>query len=267
MIRVVIVGACGKMGRENISVFSRDNGIRITGAVERQGSKQMGMDAGNVAGIETIGVPITDNLEEVVVNGDVIVDFTNCETSLHSVEIAAKYKKAVAIGTTGFSSEQLETLREYANTIPILMSPNMSQGMNILFHLVKKAAELFGEDYNVEIFEIHHNQKKDAPSGSAMRFGRLISDVRGKRIEDIGVFGRHGVTGKRTDEEIGIMALRLGDSVGDHTVIFGGQGERIEFTHRSTSRKNYSAGALKAVKFLMNRKNGLYGMEDVLGIG
>ncbi|MBN2322637.1 MAG: 4-hydroxy-tetrahydrodipicolinate reductase [Spirochaetes bacterium] len=266
MIRVVIVGACGRVGREHISVFSRDKGIRIVGAVERFDSKLMGMDAGNAAGVEPIGVPITDNLEETVKKSDVIVDFTNPENSLRTVEIAAKHGKGVVIGTTGFSSAQRKSLLKHADTIPILISPNMSQGMNILFHLVKKAAELFGDDYDVEIFEIHHNQKIDAPSGTAMRFGRLISEARGKRLEDIGVFGRKGVTGKRSKEEIGIMALRLGDTVGDHTVLFGGNGERIEFTHRSTSRKNYSAGALKAVKFLHTKKNGLYGMEDVLGL-
>ena len=267
MIRVVIVGACGKMGKENITVFSQDEGVRIVGAVEKQGSQQIGMDAGNIAGIGPIGIPIIDKLEEAVPGGDVIVDFTNCESSLHSVETAANHGKAVVLGTTGFSCPELESLREYSEKIPILVSPNMSQGMNILFHLVERAAEFFGEEYNVEIFEIHHNQKSDAPSGTAMQFGRLISEARGKRFEDIGIFGRHGVTGKRSKDEIGIMSLRLGDSVGDHTVIFGGHGERIEFTHRSTSRKNYSAGALKAAKFLMNRENGIYNMKDVLGIG
>ncbi len=267
MIRVVIVGACGKMGKENIAIFSQDDEVSIVGAVERQGSKQMGMDAGSVAGIEPIGVSISESLEEVVVKSDVLIDFTNCESSLHTVKTAVQHGKAVVLGTTGFNEDEIKSLREYSKDIPILMSPNMSQGVNILFYLVKKAAELLGEDYNVEIFEIHHNQKTDAPSGTAMRFGRLISEARGKRIEDIGVFGRHGVTGKRSKEEIGIMAIRLGDSVGDHTVLFGGNGERIEFTHRSSSRKNYSAGALKAAKFLLNRKNGMYGMEDVLGIG
>jgi len=131
---------------------------------------------------------------------------------------------------------------------------------------VEKAAQLFAKDYNVEIVEIHHNLKKDAPSGTALRFGRLISEARGSKIEDTGVFSRHGVTGKRTDNEIGIMALRLGDTIGDHTIIFGGPGERIEFTHRSSGRKNYATGALRAVKFLADKKNGLFGMEDVLGI-
>jgi 4-hydroxy-tetrahydrodipicolinate reductase len=267
MVRAIISGACGKMGREIVSVFSSDREIRIVGAIERPDIRQIGMDAGSVAGLESIGVSISSDLEEVISKGDVIVDFTNCAASLRTIEAAATHGKPVVLGTTGFSREQLETIKEYSKTIPILMSPNMSQGVNILFHLIKRAAQLFGKEYDVEICEIHHNLKKDAPSGTALRFGNLISEARGKKIEDIGVFGRKGVIGKRSDEEIGIMALRLGDTVGDHTVIFGGPGERVEFTHRCSSRKNYAAGALKAAKFLVEKKNGFFGMEDVLGIG
>lgn len=266
MVRVIIMGACGRMGREIIAVSSNDSDISIVGAVERSGVKQIGMDAGCVAGLESIGIGVCSELDEVIDRGDVIVDFTNSESSLRTVGTAAKHRKPVVLGTTGFSKEQLETIKEYTEQIPILMSPNMSQGVNILFHLVARAAELLGPEYDVEIVEIHHNLKKDAPSGTALRFGRLISEVRGKNIEDIGVFGRHGAIGKRNEEEIGIMALRLGDAVGDHTVIFGGQGERIEFTHRCSSRKNYAAGALRAAKFLVGKKRGLFGMDDVLGI-
>jgi len=267
MIRVVITGVAGRMGRENVAVFSKDEDIRIVGAVELSGAKQIGMDAGVVAGTEAIGVNISSDLAEVIAGSDVIVDFTNPEFSLRTIETAAGHKKSVVVGTTGFSREQLAAIRQYSEKIPILLSPNMSQGINILFHLVEKAAQLFAKDYNVEILEIHHNLKKDAPSGTALRFGQLISEARGSKIDDIGVFGRHGVTGKRTDNEIGIMALRLGDTIGDHTIIFGGPGERIEFTHRSSGRKNYATGAMRAVKFLADKQNGLFGMEDVLGIG
>lgn len=267
MVRVVITGAAGRMGRENVAVFSKDEDIRIVGTVELSGAKQIGMDAGVLSGTVPIGVKISSDLEKVIAGSDVIVDFTNPESSLRTIETAAGHGKSVVVGTTGFSREQLAAIKEYSEKIPILLSPNMSQGVNILFHLVKKAAQLFAKDYNVEILEIHHNLKNDAPSGTALRFGQLISEARGSKIEDIGVFGRHGVTGKRTDNEIGIMALRVGDTIGDHTVIFGGPGERIEFTHRSSGRMNYATGALRAVKFLADKQNGLFGMEDVLGIG
>ena len=180
MVHVVIVGACGKMGKENIATFSRDEEIGIVGAVERKDSKQLGMDAGSVSGVEPIGVPIVDTLEVVVEKCDVLIDFTNCESSLRTVQAAAEHGKAVVLGTTGFSSSDISSLRKYSEEIPILVSPNMSQGVNILFYLVKKAAELFGEEYNVEIVEIHHNQKLDSPSGTAMKFGKLIAETRGK---------------------------------------------------------------------------------------
>jgi 4-hydroxy-tetrahydrodipicolinate reductase len=266
MVKVIIMGASGRMGRENIGIFSEDKDIKIVGAVERPDSKSIGMDAGSVAGIDGIGVLVSSELVSVIEKADVVVDFSNPDATLNTIEIAAKYKKAVVVGTTGFSEEQRNTIKTYSKAIPILLSPNMSQGVNILFHLVKKAAELFGEEYDVEIFEIHHNQKKDAPSGTALRFGRLIADVRERNLDEIGVFSRRGIIGNRKKEEIGIMALRLADAPGDHTIIFGGPGERVEFTHRSISRKTYASGALKAAKFIADQSSGLFGMEDVLGI-
>ncbi|UCB44991.1 MAG: 4-hydroxy-tetrahydrodipicolinate reductase [Spirochaetota bacterium] len=266
MINVVIMGVCGRMGKANIDVFSEDSEIKVVGAVERPGSEYIGMDAGNAAGLKKIGVVVGSELDAVIEKADVIVDFTNPEATLQTLEHSVKYKKAVVIGTTGFSEEQRNTIKEYSKEIAVLLSPNMSQGVNILFYLVKKAAELLGDEYDVELFEIHHNQKQDAPSGTALRFGRLIAETRGKTLEDVGVFSRKGRIGKRKMGEIGIMALRLADAPGDHTVIFGGPGERIEFTHRNISRRTYASGALKAVKFLAVKDNGLFGMEDVLGI-
>jgi 4-hydroxy-tetrahydrodipicolinate reductase len=254
------------MGRAIIDVFCEDKEIKIVGAIERPGSDYIGMDAGNATGLKKLDILISSDLDEVIEKTDVIVDFTNPEATLHTLEHAVEYKKAVVIGTTGFSEEQRKTIKEYSNKIAVLLSPNMSQGVNILFYLVKKAAELFSEEYDVELFEIHHNQKKDAPSGTALRFGRLIADTRGKTLENIGVFSRKGLIGKRKLGEIGIMALRLGDAPGDHTVIFGGPGERIEFTHRNCSRRTYASGALKAVKFIAAHGKGLFGMEDALGI-
>ena len=194
MIRVVMMGAAGRMGRDNISLFNEDNDIRIVGAIEQPDAKQIGMDAGIVAGIEGIGVIISSRLEEVIDGSDVVVDFTTRETSLRTLEIAVEHKKPVVIGTTGFSQEQRAAVQEYSKKIAILMSPNMSLGINILFLLAKKTARLLGKKYNVEILEIHHNLKKDAPSGTAMKLGRIISEEQGKKLEDVGVFGEEGVS-------------------------------------------------------------------------
>ncbi len=266
MVNVTMIGAAGRMGRVNIAVFSEDRDIRIVGAVEDINSKYIGMDAGILAGINNIGVGITSNLEQVVEESDVAVDFTNCKTALLTIEVAEKYNKAVVVGTTGFSPKQIETIKNHSKKIPIILSPNMSRGVNTLFYLVKKAAELLVDEYDVEIFEIHHNLKKDAPSGTALKFGKIIANAKGKNLDEIGVFGRHGLIGKREKDEIGIMALRVADVVSEHTIIFGSPGERIEFTHRTTSRKTYASGALRAVKFIANQKNGFFSIEDVFGI-
>jgi 4-hydroxy-tetrahydrodipicolinate reductase len=266
MIRVVICGAAGRMGRENISLFSLSKDVEIIGAVEARGSKYIGHDAGRIAGLDNIGISITANLEDVIQNSDVIVDFTGPDSTIEIIKIASKYGKGMVIGTTGFSSERVDIIKNYSENIPIFISPNMSQGVNILMYLVKKATELLGEDYEVEITEVHHNRKKDAPSGTALSFGEVIAQSRGTTLDKVGVFGRQGITGERKKHEIGISSIRLSDVVGDHSIIFGGPGERIEFIHKSSSRKTYASGALRAVKFIAQKKKGLYTMKDMLGI-
>ena len=266
MIKVVICGAGGRMGRQNIAVFNSDRDVKIIGAVEDKQSKLLGYDAGTMAGIDSIGIKIISNLEGVVEESDALVVFTNPEATLDNLKSAKKYGKAIVIGTTGFTEDQISKIKEYSNNIPIVLSPNMSQGVNILFYLVKKASELLGEQYDVEILEMHHNCKKDAPSGTAVQFGKIIAQTRGKSLEEIVNYTRHGIVGERPKGEIGISSLRLSDVVGDHSVIFGGPGERIEFTHKSNSRKNYSTGALRAVKWIFKKQNGFFSMNDVLGI-
>jgi len=266
MLHVVICGATGRMGKENITVCSGDADVRIVGAVEVHESPHIGEDAGTVAGIGSLGVQITDSLESVIKNTDAVIDFTNPSSTIRNLEITLKYKKAIVIGTTGFTPEQREKIHTIAQNIPVVLSPNMSQGVNVFFYLVKKAAQLLGDDFEVEIAEIHHNQKKDAPSGTALNLGRIIADVRGQKLEDVGVCGRHGDTGQRRKKEIGISSIRLSDVVGDHFVMFGGSGERIELAHKSSSRSIYAAGALRALKFITQKKRGLFNMNDVLGI-
>jgi len=266
MTKVIICGAGGRMGKENISVFSEDSEVEIVGAIEKKDSIYCGQDAGSLSGIKPLGVNVEYDLEKCIQKADAIVEFTNPEATLSHLEVAKKYKKAIVIGTTGFSLEQVSLIRNYSNHIPIVFSPNMSQGVNVLFFLVRKACELLGKQFEVEIVEVHHNLKKDAPSGTALQFGKIIADLRGNNFEEIVAYGRKGISGPRKKDEIGIMSIRIGDVVGDHTIIFGGTGERIELTHKSSSRKTFACGALRALKFVVDKEKGLYTMEDVLGI-
>jgi 4-hydroxy-tetrahydrodipicolinate reductase len=266
MVNIIICGAAGRMGKENIAVCNSDEGARIAGAIELKNSNFIGQDAGSVSGIDKIGVTITSNLEKIIQNTDVLIDFTTPEATLSHLKIAHTFKKGMVIGTTGFSDDQIAVVKEFSKDIPIVLSPNMSQGVNVLFFLVKKAAEFLGDRFEAEILEIHHNLKQDAPSGTALQFGRYIAEARGKKLDDIAVYGRHGVTGPRKKEELGIAALRLSDVVGEHSIIFGSTGEIIEINHKCTSRKTYASGALRAAKFIVNKRNGIFTMQDVLGI-
>lgn len=266
MLNTVICGAAGRMGKENTIVFNSDIETQIVGAIEVKESKYIGQDVGIVAGIENIGVEIYSAIEDVMEKADVVVDFTTPEATLQHIKIVRSYKKPIVIGTTGFNSEQINLIKEYSMYIPVFLSPNMSQGVNVLYHLVRKAAELLGDQFEVEIAEIHHDQKKDAPSGTAMQIGRIIAEVRGKSLDQVGVFGRHGIIGKRKKDEIGISSIRLSDVVGDHFIMFGGVGERIELVHKSSSRKTYARGALRAAKFITQKEKGFFTMNDVLGV-
>jgi 4-hydroxy-tetrahydrodipicolinate reductase len=266
MIRTTICGAAGRMGRELLSVFLNDKDVGIVHAIDSPASKYIGQDAGLFAGVDSIGVKISADLESVVGECDVVVDFTNPAAALSHLESASRHGKPVVMGTTGFSKDETAAIQGYAKNIPVVLSPNMSQGVNVLFHLVKRAAELLGEEFDIEINEVHHNLKKDAPSGTALQFGRIIAETKNKDLAEIAVYGRQGMIGERKKGEIGIMAMRVADVVGEHTVVFGGTGERIEFTHKANSRKTFASGALRAVKYIQGKTRGLYTMRDVLGI-
>jgi 4-hydroxy-tetrahydrodipicolinate reductase len=249
----------------NLEVFSACSDVECVGAIEDENSPSLGQDAGTVAGVHTIGIPITADLEKCIDHSDVVVDFTTTEASLDHLRIVRNHGKAAVIGTTGFSDKDLDYITEQSNHVPIVLSPNMSLGINTLFHLVRIAAEMLGTEFDTEIVEIHHNMKKDAPSGTALEFGRVIAEARGKRFGELAVFGREGLVGARKKDEIGIAALRAGDAVGDHQILFGGTGERIELIHRSSSRKNYAMGALRAARFVVQKERGLFTMANVLG--
>lgn len=264
MIKVIVSGACGRMGSRIISAIVNDEKIKLVGALEKKGHPSFGKDAGEVNGLGKLGVLISDDLEHIIDEGAVLIEFTNPETSLEHLRTAIEHNKAMVIGTTGFSDEQLKEMKEIATQIPCVMAPNMSVGVNLLFKLAKDIAPVLGDDYDIEIVEAHHRKKKDAPSGTAIRIAEILTETLGRNLKESGVYGRRGTTGERTRKEIGIHAVRAGDIVGEHTITFAGTGERLEITHRAHSRDTFAQGAMRAVKFVNKAKKGLYDMQDVL---
>lgn len=266
MIRAVVCGAAGRMGGRIIAMIREASDFILAGAVEQSNSASIGRDAGEVAGIGTLGVPIVGDLGAVVSKGQVVIDFTAPQAAMIHLAIAAQAKAPVVVGTTGFSATDLNRIKELGSAVPCVLSPNMSIGVNILFKVLAQVASTLGEEYDVEIVETHHRFKKDAPSGTALRMAQVVAEALGRELDKTGIYGRKGLVGERGKEEIAIHALRAGDVVGDHTVIFGGMGERIEVTHRAHSRDNFARGALRAAHWVIGRPPGLYDMQDVLGL-
>ncbi len=262
MVKAIVAGASGRMGRKIISAISQTDGIELSGAFEKKGHPDIGRDAGDVAGIGNIGVKIEGSFEDVIERGDVLIDFTVPEATLYNAKLAAKKGLPMVIGTTGFTAEMMNELRETVKDIPCVISPNMSIGVNVLFKIVADVCRILGEEYDVEIIEAHHHFKKDAPSGTALRIAEIIASQRKASF----IYGRKGILGERKKEEIGIHAIRAGDIVGEHIVIFGGEGERIELVHRAHSRDCFAKGAVRAALWIVGKKPGIYSMQDVLGI-
>ncbi|MEI8182621.1 MAG: 4-hydroxy-tetrahydrodipicolinate reductase [Desulfomonile sp.] len=265
-MRIAVSGAAGRMGKRIVALGNEHPQLEVSGALEIAGHAAQGKDAGEIAGIGTMGVAITDNVKKVFENADVLVDFSAPQVSVENVKAAAAAGKAIVVGTTGFSEEQKRLISEQAGKTRCLVAPNMSLGVNLLFNLAAHVARALGNDYDVEIVEAHHKMKKDAPSGTAQRLAEVISDALGRDLKTAGVYGRHGVVGERSPNEIGVMALRGGDIVGEHTVMFVTGGERIELIHRAHSRDAFARGAIQAALWLVSRPNGLYDMQDVLGL-
>jgi 4-hydroxy-tetrahydrodipicolinate reductase len=266
MVKAVIMGAAGKMGGRIITLISAMEGIEIAGAVERKGHLLAGKDVGESLGLGKIGVPITEDLMACIGKADVVIDFTNHEATLNHLKIAVDNKKAMVIGTTGFSAEEMERIRTLAKSTRLVLAPNMSVGVNVMFKILDTVAGILKDEYDVEIVEAHHNLKKDAPSGTAMRMAEVIAKALNRDLGKVGIYERKGMIGARTKEEIGIQTVRAGDIVGEHTVIFGGIGERLEFIHRAHSRDNFAKGAVKAAKWIVGQPDGYYDMQDVLGL-
>lgn len=256
-MKIVICGAAGKMGQTIINLAKKDDNFKIIAALEHEDSKAIGIVNPAVSSVK--------DLDKFLQEADAIIDFTNPEGTLNNLEYAKKHNVPIIIGTTGFNEQQKQKVEEFSKSVPIVFSPNMSIGVNILFKLVDETARKMS-DYDVEILELHHNKKKDAPSGTAAKLAEVVASAKCKNVEDIAVYGRYGANSLRTKDEVGVFSIRAGDIVGDHTVYFVGPGERIELTHRASSRDTFAAGALKAAKWIINQKPGLYDMADVLNL-
>jgi len=264
VIKVAVAGAAGRMGQRLINAIVQRQGMLLTGALEAQNHPALGRDAGLVAGAGELGVVITPQLRQVLEGADVLIDFTVHQASMVHLREAVGAKRAIVIGTTGFSQEEWEEIRTIGPGTRCLVSPNMSVGVNVVLGLLERAARVLGADYDVEIVEAHHRNKLDAPSGTALRMAEVLAMALGRDLREVGVFARHGQIGPRKAGEIGIQTVRAGDIVGEHTVIFGGLGERIEIVHRAHSRDNFARGALRAAAWLVNQPAGLYDMRDAL---
>jgi 4-hydroxy-tetrahydrodipicolinate reductase len=263
-MKLAVAGATGRMGRMLIEAALADPSVTLVTALERADSPSLGEDAGQPLGRVT-GVDITGDLPRLR-GADVLIDFTRPEATATHLAACREYRVKLVIGTTGFDAAGKAAIEQAAQAIAIVFSPNMSVGVNATFKLLQVAAQILGPEYDAEIIEAHHRHKVDAPSGTALKMGELIAEARGTRLSEAAVFARHGTTGERRAGTIGFAAVRGGDIVGDHTVLFAGPGERIEITHRSASRVNYATGALRAAHFLVRRQRGLFNMFDVLGL-
>ncbi len=265
-VKAIVAGACGRMGKTIINLIFQNPEIDLVGAFEHPDSPFVGKDVSEVTGLPKTGIIIEDSLEKVIEKGDVIIDFTFHKASLEHARINSKYGKAMVIGTTGFSKEELEEIHELAKKhFPLVQDYNMSTGVNLLCKLVEITAKVLSEGYDIEIIEAHHRMKKDAPSGTALKLARTIASALGLSEENFR-FCREGLIGERPEKEIGIQTIRAGDIVGEHTVIFGGIGERIELVHKASSRETFARGAIRAALWVVNKEPGVYNMFDVLGL-
>ncbi len=266
MIKLAVAGAGGRMGKAILTLAHRDRAFQIVGGLERSDSSALGQDIGPLIGTEPLGAFINHDPYRILEEADVLIDFTHFSATEAHLKAALKTKTAYVLGTTGLDEKIKKSLKTASKSIPIVQSPNMSVGVNLLFKLAEITGKALDEDYDIEMTEAHHRMKKDSPSGTALKLLEILVEARKKNIKKDVVFGREGETGARPRGQIGVFALRGGDVVGDHTVSFLADGERVELTHRATSRDAFAQGALKAAKFVFKKKNGLYSMFQVLGI-
>ena len=266
MIRIAVVGASGRMGLCLIKAATLGDKTSLTVAVSRPGSSVVSKDAGDLAGIGTLGVKVVDDLSAVLDQFDVLIDFTRPDTSMDIIEICRRAGKQIVIGTTGYSDEQKEVITKAAEDVAIVLAPNMSVGVNLALKLLEMTAKVMGDYTDIEVIEAHHRHKVDAPSGTALLMGEVIANTLGRNLKDCAIYGREGNTGERDRKTIGFSTIRAGDIVGDHTVMFADEGERVEITHKATSRMTFANGAIRAAIWLEDKSNGLYDMQAVLGL-
>ena len=266
MLRIAITGAAGRMGKTLIEACQQADDCKLSAAIERPGISLIGADAGELSGVGSLDVQLVDDITSVVNDFDVLIDFTSIESTLHNLQVCKDNKKHIIIGTTGFSDEQKALIREAAQQTAVVFAPNMSVGVNLCLKLLEMAASVLNEDYDIEVIEAHHRHKVDAPSGTALRMGEVVAQTLGRDLKDCAVYGREGHTGPRDPKTIGFETIRAGDVVGEHTVMFATEGERVEITHKASSRMTFAKGAIRAARWLKGKDKGLYDMRDVLGL-
>ena len=265
--RVGITGAAGRMGRILVEAISlAGDELTLSAAVERPGNSLLGADSGELAGQGKNGVPVVDALADVISDIDVLIDFTVPAATIENVRTCKEHGVAVVIGTTGFTPDQQAELEAATAEISICKASNFSTGVNLCFRLLETAARVLGDEVDIEVYEAHHRHKIDAPSGTALSMGQVVADALGRDLKKVAVYGREGQTGARDRETIGFATVRAGDIVGDHTVTFAAEGERVEITHKASSRMSFARGAVRAAGWLGAQKPGLYDMQDVLGL-
>ncbi|TBU92837.1 4-hydroxy-tetrahydrodipicolinate reductase [Stutzerimonas kirkiae] len=266
MQRIAVTGAAGRMGRILIEAVRQAEGAQLSAAIDRPDSSLIGADAGELAGLGKVGVALVGELGVVTTDFDVLIDFTHPSVTLANLGTCRQAGKSMVIGTTGFSPEEKQRLAEAAQEIPIVFAANFSVGVNLCLKLLDTAAQVLGDEVDIEIIEAHHRHKVDAPSGTALRMGEVVANALGRDLRKVAVYGREGQTGARERETIGFATVRAGDIVGDHTVLFAADGERVEITHKASSRMTFAKGAVRAALWLQGRPAGLYDMQDVLGL-
>ena len=267
MLKIAIIGASGRMGKEIISLICEDSKIKLEAALEHETSDSLGVDAGTNAGVRPLGITISAFNDCDFSKSDVVIDFSSPTSILDRIHSAVSANCGVVIGTTGLSNQEKRSIQEFSKEgARIVFAPNMSVGVNLLFVLAQEASKVLGNDFDVEIIEMHHKHKKDSPSGTAEKLGQIIASAKGLDYQENTSHGRFGMVGERKQNEIGMHSLRGGDVVGDHTVVFASEGERIELTHKASSRSTFARGALRAASFLTTAKPGFYDMLDVLGL-
>jgi 4-hydroxy-tetrahydrodipicolinate reductase len=265
-LEIIVCGVGGRMGGAVVRALQQSADCRLLAAIDRPGSARVGKDAGEISAAGHLGIAVSDSLDSALKSKSVVIDFSNPTASMKFLRSAANKHASIVIATTGFDAKQMDDIKRLSRRTPTLLAANTSLGINVLVSLLGKAAKMLGDDYDVEIVEAHHRFKKDAPSGTALALGRSIAAALGRDLDKIGIHGRKGIVGERGKEEIALLSVRAGDIVGEHTVIFGGIGERLEFIHRAHSRDTFARGAIRAAQWLAKKKPGLYGMQDVLGL-